>query len=308
MRFIFFYFFFTLLFSNVDSFFFNKLKNNRIFYNHKINNLSNKKNIINLKKPKYTINHNKHNLKLEYNNITEYFYDNKYLTDKNIINIYPAGLRGFYEMGICIYIKENYNIDNYVFSGASAGAWNSLLMSYKGDPINFKNFILDFNNYDIRSLEELQKKFKNRILLNFKSDDFDLKKMFIGVTVLEKFKFKNYIFTDFESLEDAIDCIIASSNIPFITGKLFYKYKNKICFDGGFSKDPYIHNPNMDLLIYPEVFKNKDLNNIGDLSGGIIDNDLFEVDFKSIVKLFEKGYNDAIKYKEFIKKNILNIT
>ena len=102
--------------------------------------------------------------------------------------------------------------------------------------------------------------------------------------------------------------MIASSNIPFITGKLFYKYKNKFCFDGGFSKDPYIHNPNIDLLIYPEVFKNTDENNIQDLSGGIIENDLFEVDFKNIVKLFEKGYNDAIKYDNFVKKYILNIT
>tara|TARA_A100001015_G_C14907937_1_gene679168 strand:- start:66 stop:989 length:924 start_codon:yes stop_codon:yes gene_type:complete len=307
MRFFFLYFLFALLFNNIDSFFFNKLKNTRIFYNRQINNLSKKK-TVHLKKPRYTIHHNKHNIKLEYNNITNYFFDNKYLTDKNIINIYPAGLRGFYEMGICVYIKENYNIDNYVFSGASAGAWNSLLLSYKGDPINFKNFILEFDNYDIKSLEELQKNFKNRILLNFKSDDFDLKKIFIGVTVLEKFKFKNYIFTDFESLEDAIDCVIASSNIPFITGKLFYKYKNKLCFDGGFSKDPYIHNPNIDLLIYPEVFKNTDVNNIQDLSGGIIENDLFEVDFKNIVKLFEKGYNDAIKYDNFVKKHILNIT
>ena len=307
MRFFFLYFLFVLLFNNIDSFFFNKLKNSRIFYNRQINNLSKKK-TIHLKKPKYTIHHNKHNIKLEYNNITNYFFDNKYLTDKNIINIYPAGLRGFYEMGICVYIKENYNIDNYVFSGASAGAWNSLLLSYRGDPINFKNFILEFDKYDIKSLEELQKNFKNRILLNFKSDDFDLKKIFIGVTVLEKFKFKNYIFTDFESLEDAIDCVIASSNIPFITGKLFYKYKNRLCFDGGFSKDPYIHNPNIDLLIYPEVFKNTDENNIQDLSGGIIENDLFEVDFKNIVKLFEKGYNDAIKYDNFVKKYILNIT
>ena len=303
MGFIFFYFFFILLFSNVDSFFLNKLKNNRIFYNHQINNLS-KKNIIHLKKPKYTINHNKHNIKLEYNNITEYFYDNKFLTDKNIINIYPGGLKGFYEMGICIYIKENYNVDNYIFSGASAGAWNSLLMSYQGEAINFKNFIFDINFDNISSMYELQLKLKKKILENFSSNDFNLKQIFIGVTVFEKFKFKNYIFTDFDSLEDALDCIIASSNIPFITGKLLYKYKNRFCFDGGFSKDPYIHNPNKNLLIYPDLFKNNDesYENMN-----IIDNSLFDIDFKDLLKLFEKGYQDANKYDDFIKKNILNI-
>ena len=304
MRLILLFFIFHLFFIDVDSFIFKKFRNSKVYYNHQIRNLTTKKKSINLKKSKYIIHHNKNNIQLKYNNITEYFYDNNFLNNKNIINIYPAGLRGFYEMGICVYIKENYNIDNYVFSGASAGAWNSLLLSYKGDPINFKNFILEFDKYNINSLEELQKNFKNRILLNFTSEDFDLKKIFIGVTVFEKFKFNNYIFTDFESLEDAIDCVIASSNIPFITGKLFFKYRNKLCYDGGFSKDPYIHNPNKDLLIYPEVFKNK---NITDLSGGIIDNDLFEVDFKSIVRLFEKGYNDAVKYDKYVRNNILNI-
>lgn len=301
MRFYFLYFLFSLLFFNVDSFF-GKIKNSRIFYNNHIKNLS-KKNI-SIKKPKYTIQHNKHNIKLEYNNITNYYNDNKFLSDKNVINIYPAGLRGFYEMGICVYIKEKYNIDNYVFSGASAGAWNSILMAYKGDPVNFKDFIFSVDHSNIKTLYELQNALRNKLLMNFKSDDFDLKKIFIGVTVFEKFRFKNYIFTDFESLEDAIDCTIASSNIPFITGKLVLKYKNKLSFDGGFSRDPYIHNPDKDLLIYPDVFKN---NNLAFDNLNIIDNDLFEVDFNSLLKLFEKGYNDALKFDSFVKKNILNI-
>lgn len=303
MRIYFFYFIFMLLFSDIDSFFMNRIRNKRLVYKDHLTELSKKK-VDKSKKIKYTINHNKNNLKLEYNNITDYYFDNKYLNDKKIINIYPAGLRGFYEMGVCIYIKEKYNIDNYVFSGASAGSWNSLLMSYKGDPIKFKNFILNLDFENIKSLFDLQKKLKNKLLSNFKSEDFDFKKIFIGVTLLEKFKFKNYIFTDFESLEDALDCIIASSNIPFITGKLFYKYKNRLCFDGGFLRDPYIHNPNKNLLIHPDIFKT---NNLTYEDINIITNDLFELDYKSLKKLFEKGYSDSIIYDEFIRKNILDI-
>ncbi len=303
MRIYFFYFIFMLLFSDIDSFFMNRIRNKRLVYKDHLTELSKKK-VDKSKKIKYTINHNKNNLKLEYNNITDYYFDNKYLNDKKIINIYPAGLRGFYEMGVCIYIKEKYNIDNYVFSGASAGSWNSLLMSYKGDPVKFKNFILNLDFENIKSLFDLQKKLKNKLLSNFKSDDFDFKKIFIGVTLLEKFRFKNYIFTDFESLEDALDCIIASSNIPFITGKLFYKYKNRLCFDGGFLRDPYIHNPNKNLLIHPDIFKT---NNLTYEDINIITNDLFELDYKSLKKLFEKGYSDSIIYDEFIRKNILDI-
>lgn len=298
------YILFILFFDNTKSFFLRNIKNTKFYYNNKIKKLTNKK-ISNIKKAKYTINHNKHNIKLLYNNITEYYYDNKFLTDKKVINIYPAGLRGFYEMGICVYIKENYNIDNYVFSGASAGAWNSLLMSYEGDPINFKKLILDLNYNNTKSLYDLQNNIKHKLLTDFNHNDFNLKKIFIGVTVLENFKFKNYIFTDFESLEDAINCIIASSNIPFFTGKLFYKYRNRFCFDGGFSKDPFIHNPDKDLLIYPDVFKNTDMY-YEPLN--IIENDLFEIDFDGLLKLFHKGYNDAIKYDDHIKKYILDIT
>ena len=304
MKNLFFYFFFSLFFLNCDSFFLNSIKNSGLYYNHNIKSISSKLNY--LKKPKYIINHNKNNIKLEYNNITDYFNDNTYLSNKKIINISPAGLRGFYEMGICIYIKENYNTDKLIFSGASAGAWNSLLMSYKGNIINFKNLIFDIDFDNIKSIYNLQLILKEKLLENFSSDEFDFKKIYIGVTVLENFKFKNYIFTDFKSLEDAIDCIIASSNIPFITGKLFLSYKNKLCFDGGFSKDPYIHNPNKDILIYPDLYKNNIINYEGIPS---IDNDLvdlFDYDYKYLIKLFEKGYNDSIKYDSFLKKNIID--
>lgn len=299
IKFIFFYFLFSLFFFESDSFFMNTIKNSGIYYDHNVKSLSSKPCC--LKKPKYIINYNKHNLRLEYNNITDYYFDSKYISNKKIINISPAGLKGFYEMGVCTHIKENYNTDNYVFSGASAGAWNSLLMSYKGNIINFKNIIFDIDFNNIKSIYHLQLIFKQKLLNNFSSNDFDFKRMFIGVTVFEKLQFNNYIFTDFDSLEDAIDCIIASSNIPFLTGKLLLKYRNKICFDGGFSKDPFIHHPNDNILIHPELYQNAlDYQNMN-----IIDFDLFNVDYKQLIKLFEQGYSDSMKYDSFIKKNII---
>jgi len=304
MRYLILYFLFSLFFFNTDSFFLNRIKNSRIYYNNQIKNLSSKKSC-SLKKPKYTIFHNKYNIQLQYNNISDYFFENKYLQDKNIINIFPAGLRGFYEMGICIYIKEKYNTDNLIFSGASAGAWNSLLMAYNGNIANFKNFILDIDYENIHSIYDLQLTLKKNILKNFKSSDFDFKKIYIGVTVLEKFRFKNHIFTDFESLDDALNCIIASSNIPFITGKLFFKYRNKFSFDGGFSKDPFIHNPYKNLSIHPDIFK--DYDKIHDPSN-IIEDEIFDLDFKLLLQLFERGYKDASNHDKFIRQNILNIS
>ena len=259
---------------------------------------------------KYTIFHNKEKKCFKYNNINDYFYDNKYLENKKIINIYPAGIKGFYEMGLCSYIKENNNLDNIVFSGASAGAWNALLLAYKGDVLEFKKIIFDIPYKDYDSIFQIQKKIKQTILNHFTSDDFNLKQLFVGLTALDNFKFKTFIYTDFESLEDALNCIIGSSNIPFITGKLFYFYKGRLSFDGGFKKDPFIHHPSKSIFIHPCVFnKNNILNDDNDKTSNtsdctIIENNEFVVDNETFIKLFVQGYNDAFNNKDIIQKNL----
>ena len=52
-------------------------------------------------------------------------------SDNELITLSPAGLKGFYTFGVSVYIKENYDLDNYFFSG-TAGAWN-VYLSYKND-------------------------------------------------------------------------------------------------------------------------------------------------------------------------------
>ena len=66
--------------------------------------------------------------------------------NKKIITLSPGGFRGFYVLGICKYIKENYDLSDYVFSGASAGAWNSLFLCYDGEMDKFINrvFMITF--------------------------------------------------------------------------------------------------------------------------------------------------------------------
>jgi hypothetical protein len=159
----------------------------------------------------------------------------KDLLDKKLIKISPGGLYGFYDAGICSIIKKNYNLNNYIFSGASAGAWNSLFMSYKNDIDKLISNILDID-INFNSIKDLQKMLKQKILESHSTEEFDLKKVFISVCVFDNYQFKNHIYTDFVDLSDAIDCCIASSNIPFVTGNLIHKYRNKITFDGGFLK------------------------------------------------------------------------
>ena len=53
-------------------------------------------------------------------------------TNKKFITLSPGGLAGFYMLGIVTYIQENYDTSEFEILGASAGAWNSLPMVYKG--------------------------------------------------------------------------------------------------------------------------------------------------------------------------------
>ena len=46
-----------------------------------------------------------------------------------IISSKAAGLKGFYMLGVSKYIKDNYDLSDTIFYGASAGSWNSLYLS-----------------------------------------------------------------------------------------------------------------------------------------------------------------------------------
>ena len=217
----------------------------------------NDNNLNNVTELKFKIdNNNKIILLDKKNNNFDYNFLNN-LLNKNIIQIGPGGILGYYNMGICKIIKEKYNLDNYIFNGISAGSWNSLFMVYKNkniDKIINNIFEVEFNN--IFGYKKLQLALKKHFLQSFNTNDFNLDRLFISVSVLEKFKCKKYIYTDFNNLEDVLNCCIASSNIPFITGDLFYKYKNKISFDGALLKNYYLQIKNPKLRITNDLWYN----------------------------------------------------
>ena len=68
----------------------------------------------------------------------------------------PAGLHGFYVLGTCQYIKDNYDISDYEIYGASAGSWNSLLLTNKDNDYKFIDRILNVGNMKHNTLMNLQ--------------------------------------------------------------------------------------------------------------------------------------------------------
>lgn len=227
-----------------------------------------------------------------------YLEDNNFIKNKKLISISPGGLKGFYELGILCYIKDNYNMDNYIFSGASAGAWNALFMCYNKDTKTFVfNLLNDYKLSQIRNINELEYYLKYKLVTKFNSNDFDLRRLFIGVTTLKNFKPVTNIFSDFNSLEDAINCCIASSHIPFITGGITNRYHNMYTFDGGFSDYPYLNFTENVLHITPGMWKKNNQNKNDIFKNFASLNIIVELFLmkknKNYMEFFDNGYEDA---------------
>lgn len=217
---------------------------------------------------------------------------------KKIISLSPGGYKGFYVLGICKFLKENYVLDNYVFSGASAGAWNSLMLCYKHDLDEIINTILNSNLEKSSSIYEIEQSIKRIIVNQYTKDDFELNRLFVGVTIIEKYKTNTTIYNDFENLEDAVNSCIASSHIPLVTGGLVNIYRNMLSFDGGFSKYPYLNASKSVLHIHPNIW-----NHFSNTTGRMKITDYTTLFSKSkfpFRQMVDDGYLDSKKNKEFL--------
>jgi len=253
MNILFKYFFLMFLFANYSF----HIQNVRRFAINKWY-LSTKKTgrcIINKKKDKKQVNEENEN----------YLIQNSFLKNKRLISISPGGFKGFYLFGVLSFIKENYETSNFIYSGASAGAWNALFMCLneekgkeKGKESSyFKTLITDEELKKTATIFDFEKIIKTKLLSYYKGKDelFDFRRLFIGVTnVNEKYQWTTTIYNDFENLEDAIDCCIASSHIPFITGGMMNRYNDRINFDGGFKQNPYLNINQSVLHVSPSMW------------------------------------------------------
>ena len=228
-----------------------------------------------------------------------YLESNEFIRDKKLISISPGGIRGFYLLGVLSFIKENYDLEDYIFSGASAGAWNALFMCYKKDPREFIFQILNSDIIKTKNIYDTEYIMKYKLLETCKEEDFDLRRLFVGVTTIQKWSSITNIFSDFNDLEDAINSCIASSHIPLLTGGLTNRYYNKYTFDGGFSNYPYLNIKTPILHVSPCMFQEKECFNTSRtkriMRGATIIHRLITENEKNIpfMKLYDDGYQDA---------------
>jgi len=231
--------------------------------------------------------------------VDQFLNEHDFIKNKKLISISPGGFKGFYMLGICKYIKANYNLENYIFSGASAGAWNSLLLCFNKDIDELQNKIIDKTLLNTNKMGDIENLLKQKMLETYTTSDFDLKRLFVGVTTYNKYRTNTTIFTGFDNLEDAINCCVASSHIPLITGGLTNFYRNVLSFDGGFSKYPYLNTTKSVLHITPSLWTTD--KNIIKPSMTITDyTKLFTNKKYNFNEMIENGYKDSKENKNYL--------
>ena len=229
---------------------------------------------------------------LFFNTVNMFFLFNK---PKKIITFSPSGLSGFYLLGVASYLKETYYLDDFIFSGCSSGAWISLLLSYKGEHKKIINNILNISIKSQQNVKLLSTNIKNELLLNYNTKDFNLDNVYIGTTHVDNFSFKFIIYNDFNSLEQIINCCIASSFIPYIIDdKPYFIYNNKKIIDGGFSELSYFYN-NSILNVNMNLWKQKQsLTKIEQFINQIkLFTELLAINKTNLTELYLQGYLDA---------------
>lgn len=209
------------------------------------------------------------------------------------IVISPGGRYGMYNLGICHYIKNHFDIKNKKIIGFSAGSWNALFMSIKKEYMNDilrKTFKLNKDN-----LPNMLKKSKN-IVDEYNIEDFDIKNVYIGTSVCNLLCNQLVIHNNFLTIEDATRCCVSSSFIPFLTyNDLFYFYKNKLSFDGGLFYKKYIKTlSSTTLVIGFKMF--------GRHTNQKIYKELYKKNKMSVYQLYIKGYHDASKNHKYFAK------
>ncbi len=144
----------------------------------------------------------------------------------------PGGLLGFYVLGICHFIKNNYDLSGKKIIGFSAGSLNTIFLSLdkQYDSI-FLRQLFQLNLNGIMPLPTLLNKtikLINKMNMNMKQ--FDTTNKYIAVTT----NYNNLEgYNKFLSVSDMTKCCISSSFIPIVTFiDIFYLYNDKCSLDG----------------------------------------------------------------------------
>jgi hypothetical protein len=186
------------------------------------------------------------------------FYITRYNVDVDVkpdIIISPGGYNGFYQLGICHYIKNNFEYSNKQIFGFSAGSWAGIFLCLDNKLSNrcIRNIFKHTGRYC--SIPHILSYFKHS-MNDFKDGDFNLSHLHVGMTNM--YDRKIYVKNKFLSIDDCIQSCIGSSFVPMVTyNDILYFYNHKSVVDGGLCYRKYIQSidPDKVLIVSPRLFK-----------------------------------------------------
>jgi len=207
------------------------------------------------------------------------------------IVISGGGKFGFYNLGICHYIRNHFDITNKKIVGFSSGSWASLILTIKKELINEflnKTFLIDKNTKVNVLLDKL-----GDICSEYFIDDFDLTNTWVAVTNITKKQL--FFYNEFITIDDCVRCCKSSSFIPLITSKNSLSfYKGDLSVDGALMYKKY----KKTLTSNPLIISHK-------MFGRNKHNQMYKEIYKrtsiDFYTSYIKGYNDASKNHKYFQ-------
>lgn len=167
----------------------------------------------------------------------------------DIAQIGFGGCGGMYNyfLGVASVLQEEYDLENVIFSGVSAGCFPALVLALGMDvkEFFFKENIPLIEHAASCSYSGLGKWIplvKANTLKMLPEDAYKLadKKLYFSVTEVPALK--NHVITTWTSNEDMVDCMLSSGHVPLYTDSLVATYRGKRFVDGGLSNNfPIVH-------------------------------------------------------------------
>lgn len=197
------------------------------------------------------------------------------------IVICPSGRYGAYQLGICHYIKNNFDIKHKKILGFSAGSLNAMFLSIHKEHDN--DCLKQFFKIKSKKIPMLLKK-SLHVIESYGINDYDIENTYIGVSTTNGLVIHNKFMT----MQDITTCCIASSFVPYLThNDIFYFYKNSLSMDGGIYCKQYLKTMNESncLIIKFTMFgRYKNINMF---------NEVLKKTKPSTYDLYLTGYHDA---------------
>ncbi len=210
------------------------------------------------------------------------------------IIVAPCGLYGLYNMGICHYIRNHFDIKDKKIAGLSSGSFNAIFLCL--DNKSARRMLKEtfrLNNKYSNNIKKYAESIIVSMNSHFKVDDIKNKNLYVGMSHPNDLVF----YHDFKTMEQLMKCCMGSSFIPGITySNLIHFYNNRYSLDGAVW---YVHykkyiDTDKTLIISPRLFKRYGRKNI-------IYESVFKKNF-NLYQMYLSGYHDARKNHSYFTR------